>query len=199
MTDKNSKDIIFKELGSLQERVLFFLAENQDNHKQAIQQGIQHPSDQYGSVSNAVDALEKLDFLEAKEGLSQKKVKIKIYRCTESGVFYALTRNPSGNVVKILESHQSRIDFCKSLRPLYEVWGHEHFQMYLNDVAAFLPLIQKEGLEAAKPYLLMRIMKEMKNIDPETRRKNVKEALRLFPEMRQNLKELQKNIEDVLN
>ena len=70
--------------------------------------------------------------------------------------------------------------------------------MYLNDVAAFLPLIQKEGFEKATPYLFMRIVQEMKNIDTETRTKNAKAALHLFPEMNPMLKEWQKNINDVL-
>ena len=44
MSRKESNDeIIFKESGSLQEKVLFFLAENPDNHKQSIQHGIEHP------------------------------------------------------------------------------------------------------------------------------------------------------------
>ena len=41
---KKNDDILFKELGSLQEKVLFFLAENPENHKQGIQQGINHPA-----------------------------------------------------------------------------------------------------------------------------------------------------------
>ena len=75
-------DIIFKELGSLQEKALFFLAENPENHKQEIQQGISHPTDQYASIKNAVDMLEKFGYLESKKIASQKNVQIKIYHCT---------------------------------------------------------------------------------------------------------------------
>ena len=76
MSEKEVKDdIIFKELGNLQEKVLFFLAENPENHKQGIQQGINHPTDQYGSVKNAVDILEKFGYLESKITASQKNVK----------------------------------------------------------------------------------------------------------------------------
>ena len=76
--EKPNDAIIFKELGSLQEKVLFFLAENPENHKKAIQQGIGHPDGQYGSVLNAIEPLEKLGYVESKEGLSKKNVKIKI-------------------------------------------------------------------------------------------------------------------------
>jgi DNA-binding PadR family transcriptional regulator len=95
MTNKISNDEnIFKELGSLQEKVLFSVTENPQNHKQAIQQGIKHSAEQYGSVLKAVDAFEKLGFVESKKTSSQKKVQIKIYSCTDSGIFYALAKNP---------------------------------------------------------------------------------------------------------
>jgi len=197
MEFKGSKDIIFKELGSLQEKALFFLAQNPENHKQAIQQGINHPADQYGSISKAVDMLEKLGFIESKEGLSQKNVKIKIYSCTESGVFYALTHS-ADNVVKVLDAYKSRVEFCKGFRQLYDVWGEEHFLTYLKDVGKFLPIVQRDGAEVAMPYLLMLIFQEMKKIDPKNRKKNAKVAMKLFPESKTWLKEWKKNLDELV-
>lgn len=197
MTYKNSNDIIFKELGKLQEKVLIYLAENPDNHKQAIQQGIQHPPDQYGSISNAVSTLEKLGYIESKEGISQKKVKIKLYYCNESGVFYALT-HPNNDVIKILESYKSRVEFCNSFRQLYDIWGRENFVRYLRDVAKFLPIVKKEGMETAMPYLLMLILEEMKTIDQKTRKRNAQEALKLFPESKKWLNEWKNNLDELL-
>jgi DNA-binding PadR family transcriptional regulator len=198
MSRKVSDDIIFKELGSLQEKVLFYLAENPDNHKQGIQQGIAHPTDQYGSISKAVDALEKFGYIESKEAISQKKVKIKIYGCTESGVFYALTKNQFANVLKILDSYKSKVKFCESFRQLYDTWGHEHFVMYLRDVGYALPIIQKNGIEAAMPILLMKILEEMKKIDKKTRTKNAKAALGLFPESKKWLTEWKNNLDELI-
>jgi DNA-binding PadR family transcriptional regulator len=197
MNYKNSKDIIFKELGSLQEKVLFYLAQNPDNHKQAIQQGIQHPSDQYGSISKAVDMLERIGFVESKEGISQKKVKIKIYSCTESGVFYTLTHS-SDNILEVLDAYKSTVEFCKSFRKLYDVWGKEHFATYLKDVGKFLPVVQKDGADVAMPYLFMLILEEMKKIDPKDRKRNAKEALKLFPESKAMLKEWKKNLDELV-
>ena len=151
----SGNEIIFKELGSLQEKVLFFLAENPENHKQAIQQGIQYPSEQYGSVLKAVDTLEKSDYIKSKEIKSQKNVKIKIYNCTELGVFYALTRNSDANILKILDTHKDKIEFCKQFRAIYDVWGHDHFAMFVKDMSEFLPMVQKNGVEQASPYLMM--------------------------------------------
>jgi len=198
MPNKTTKDIIFKELGSLQEKALFFLAENPENHKQGIQQGINHPAEQYGSVSKAVDALEAFGFVEANEALSQKNVRIKTYSCTESGLFYALTRNPSANATKIFEAYESKIDWCKQLKQLYTVWGHDHFMAYFKDVGDVLPVIQKGGFTEALPILFFRAVKLTHSIDKKTGKRNVKEALKLFPEQKEMLKEWRKNIDEVL-
>ena len=195
---KKNDDILFKELGSLQEKVLFFLAENPENHKQGIQQGINHPAEQYGSVSKAVDALEKFGFVAAIEGVSQKNLKIKIYSCTESGVFYALTRNPSAKPVEIFEANKDKVSWCKSLRQLYDVWGHDHFMAYFRDVGDILPIIQKKGVAEAMPYMFFKAVKLTHSIDKKTRNRNVKEALKLFPENKEMLKEWRKNIDEVL-
>ena len=198
MSPKTTKDIVFKELGSLQEKALFFLAENPENHKQGIQQGLNHPAEQYGSVSKAVDALETFGFITAKEALSQKKVKIKTYSCTESGIFYALTRNPSANAIRIFEIYKSKVGWCKQLRQLYDVWGHDHFMTYFKDVGDVLPIIQKKGIAEAMPYLFFKAVKLTHSIDKKTGNKNVKAALKLFPENRAMLKEWRKNIDEVL-
>jgi DNA-binding PadR family transcriptional regulator len=198
MTRKKTKNIIFKELGSLQEKILFFLAENPENHKQGIQQGINHPADQYGSVSKAVDMLETYGFVVPKDAVSQKNVRIKTYSCTESGIFYALTRNPSAKPVEIFEAYKSEVDWCKSLKQLYDVWGHEHFMAYFRDVGDVLPIIQKKGFDEALPYLFFKAVKLTHSIDKKTRNRNVKEALKLFPENKEMLKEWRKNIDEVL-
>jgi DNA-binding PadR family transcriptional regulator len=198
MPRKITNNIIFKELGSLQEKILFFLAENPENHKQGIQQGINHPADQYGSVSKAVDALETYGFIVPKDAVSQKNVRIKTYSCTESGIFYALTRNPSAKPVKIFEAYKSEVIWCKSLRQLYDVWGHEHFMAYFRDVGDVLPIIQKKGFDEALPYLFFKAVKLTHSIDKKTRNRNVKEALKLFPENKEMLKEWRKNIDEVL-
>jgi DNA-binding PadR family transcriptional regulator len=195
---KEKDNIVFKELGSLQEKTLFFLAENPENHKQGIQQGINHPAEQYGSVSKAVDALEKFGFIAAIEGVSQKNQIIKIYSCTESGVFYVLTRNSSAKPVEILEAYKTKVSWCKSLRQLYDVWGHDHFMAYFRDVGDILPIIQKKGVAEAMPYMFFKAVKLTHSIDKKRRNRNVKEALKLFPENKEMLKEWRKNIDEVL-
>jgi hypothetical protein len=194
--DRNS--IIFKELGTLQEKVVFFLAENPENHKQAIQKGIGHPPDQYASVQKAVANLEKSGYIQSKEVLSQKKVTIKSYSCTELGVFYALSRNPNPNITRIFDSYETKVDLCKQLRPLYEVWGQEQFFILLKNVGEILPIVKNHGVEYAAPYLIMKSYEQMKSLDKKTKERNVKETLKQFPETKAMLKEMHKNLDDIL-
>ena len=199
MSDKiTGNENIFKELGSLQEKVLFFLADNPNNHKQAIQQGIDHPAAQYGSVLKAVDALEKLGYIESKTVTSKKNVQIKTYICTELCVFYALTRNSKLNIPEMLDAYKDKIDFCKQFRALYNAWGHDHFMLFLADMREFLPTIQENGMEQAMAYLIMKMAKQAKSVDQKTRTKNVREAMKQFPKTRPMLKEWRNNIDEVL-
>jgi DNA-binding PadR family transcriptional regulator len=199
MPRKTKDNIVFKELGSLQEKILFFLAENPENHKQGIQQGINHPADQYGSVSKAVDSLETHGFVVPKDAVSQKNVRIKTYSCTESAIFYALTRNPSANPVKIFEAYKNKVSWCESLRQLYDIWGRDHFMAYFRDVGDVLPIIQKKGFSEALPYLFFKAVELTHSIDKRARNRNVREALKLFPENKEMLKEWRKNIDEVLS
>jgi hypothetical protein len=70
--------------------------------------------------------------------------------------------------------------------------------MFLKDIGEFLPMVHNKGIEYATPYLLMKMAQQMKNIDQKTRTKNVKEALKQFPESKKLLKEMKKNLNDVL-
>ena len=139
-----------------------------------------------------------ISFVVPKDAVSQKNVRIKTYSCTESGIFYALTRDPSANPVKIFDAYKSEVSWCKSLRQLYDVWGHDHFMAYFRDVGDVLPLIQKKGFAEALPYMFFKAVKLTHSIDKKTRNRNVKEALKLFPENKEVLKEWRKNIDEVL-
>ena len=101
-------------------------------------------------------------------------------------------------MLKSLDANKSRVQFCGSFRQLYGVWGREHFMMYLRDISYVLPIIQKDGMEAAMPVLLLKVLQEMKSVNETTRKKNAKEALKLFPDSKKMLKEWKKNLDEVL-
>ena len=189
-----------RNLGRLQEDVLYFLAENPDNHKQGIQKGIGHPSDQYGSVLHAVDALEKLGLIISKEGKSKKNVSIKFYYCTEEGVFYALARNPNANILRILDSYKNRYDVCKSFRGFVDVWGIEFFMDVAKNIDEFLIMIQKEGLQKALPFIFMKMKMtiDLNNPDPKERKKRVRETMQKFPQLKPKLKEWVKSVNELV-
>ena len=111
-------DINLKDLGSVQQKVLFFLAENPDEHKQAIQQGLKYPSKQYSSVLKAVSALEKLGYVESRNETPDKNVKIKVYHCTEAGVLYVLCKNPYADFVRFLDAYKNLNPVFNSFRNL---------------------------------------------------------------------------------
>ena len=52
------------------------------------------------SVLKAINTLEKLGYVESKKIISQKNVEIKIYNCTDLGVFYALVKNTNADIPK---------------------------------------------------------------------------------------------------
>jgi hypothetical protein len=197
MSSNEPKEIQIKELGNLQERVLFFLSENPDNNKQAIQKGISHPSDQYGSVLNAVNALEKIGYIQAKSGFSKKKVPISLYNCTDLGVFYALSKNPNGDAQKLLSAYGDR-ETWKSVKALYDEVGHETFASIFKDASDFIPMISKDGFENALIFLFARSYIRSRKLNPKTRRKTVKAAIKCFPELKSYLKEWRDSIDEIL-
>ena len=197
MSSNEPNELQIKELGHLQERVLFFLSENPDQNKQAIQKGISHPSDQYGSILKAVTALQKIGYIQAKSGISKKKVPISLYNCTDLGVFYALSKNPNGDVEKLLSAYGER-DTWKSVKCLYGEVDHEAFTSIFKDSADFIPMMSKDGLKNALIHLFVRSYRRSRKLNPKTRKEVANAALKCFPELKSFLKEWRDNINEIL-
>ena len=191
-------DINLKDLGSVQQKVLFFLAENPDEHKQAIQQGLKYPSKQYSSVLKAVSALEKLGYVESRNETPDKNVKIKVYHCTEAGVLYVLCKNPYADFVRFLDAYKNLNPVFNSFRNLYDVWGHDAFVKFFKNVSDFFPMIQRDGFEQAAAFLMMKSLMDAKALDPKTNKRNAKAAMKQFPNTKRLLKKWKDNIKDVL-
>lgn len=122
----------------------------------------------------------------------------KAYSCTELGIFYSLARNTNANAIKILDEYKNQVDFIKQLRPLYDVWGQQHFSMFLRDLGEFLPMLKNHGVEFAVPYLLLKVAKQMQTLDKKTKNRNVKAILKQYPHYRDMLKEMRKNLDEIL-
>ncbi|MBM3292408.1 hypothetical protein FJY84_06985 [Candidatus Bathyarchaeota archaeon] len=147
---------LLKDLGSLQLKILEFLAENPNNHRQGIQQKIGYPAEQYASINNAVIALEKMGYIESKEGLSEKKVKIKLYSCTDTGVFYILSRNKFINptVLTIINAYSNKYQIINFYKELYEK-DSKFFSNFYNILVSSLPFFQKGKDEGIYQLLLI--------------------------------------------
>jgi hypothetical protein len=191
MTQRNS-------LGTRQEKVLFYIAENPNLDGQAIWQGIKYPSDQTGNIYPTAKKLEKLEYIKSKEGISEKKVKIKLYSCTEKGILYTITYNPVVDVPKVLDNCKGEYNLCNLFRRMYEVLGHDLFMKQAKNIRDILPMAQSEGLEKAAPFLFMKIFLEAKNLDSKKRKKIAKEILEEFPNTKRILKDWQASINQIL-
>jgi DNA-binding PadR family transcriptional regulator len=88
-------------LGSLQAKVLVYLAKNPKEHIQAIQFGMN--SSNYGAIHNAIKSLEKKKYVQFEKGYSDKNIEINYYNCTEKGVSFALLYADKEEVKTILE------------------------------------------------------------------------------------------------
>jgi DNA-binding PadR family transcriptional regulator len=187
-----------KNLGSLQEKVLFFLAENPDNHTQGIQKGIEHKSEQYGSVLKAVKTLQRLGYIESQKGTSKKKVTINLYSCTEKGVLYALTRNSSADFGRIFNAYKEKHPDLASLRSAYDTWGHDNFAMFIKDVGIFLPMIEKDGIEKSLPFMMLQTQRELRELGSEKRNRFMKDLIKHSPIAKKSVKELKKRINELL-
>ena len=70
--------------------------------------------------------------------------------------------------------------------------------MFLKDMGEFLPMVHSKGIDYATPYLLMKFLKQRQTIGQRKMKKNVKEAIKIFPKNKQKLKEMQNNIKELL-
>ncbi|MEM3602781.1 MAG: hypothetical protein QXN87_08945 [Candidatus Bathyarchaeia archaeon] len=137
---------VLKDLGDLQRKIIFYLAENPKQHKESIMKSLEHKY--YGSVLNAVKRLEKTKYLVSVRAKSKKNLKIKLYSCSEKGVFYALVKNEKTDVLKILENYKD-YGVVKRLREICEMLGEEVFVKLIKLIQPFLPLVETMGAEEA--------------------------------------------------
>jgi DNA-binding MarR family transcriptional regulator len=195
---KPPTDLNLKRLGSLQEKTLFFIAENPENNAQAIQKELGYPSPQYPNILKAVKTLEKMGFVKSRKSKSMKKVPIKLYSCTETGVFYALSKNPRADMKKILENYKDQYEIYKPFYALSEKWGQEGLSRFFKNAGEFFLIMQKDGREKAIAFLLMRFQMESKDEAPEVRKKMVRETMEQFPNAKKTMEELREILNELL-
>jgi DNA-binding PadR family transcriptional regulator len=199
MSKKESIDeFCFKELGSLQEKILFHLAENPDKNAQEIQKDIDYPSSQYGNVNTTVKGLEKLGYIKSKGGKSKKNLEIKLYSCTENGVFYALAKNPKANIKSIITTYENEYPVFVPFLELYSVMGKERIAKFFENSLDLALIANKEGYDKAISSLLIKVLNEVRDLDKKTRKKFAKKTMKLFPKTHQMMIEWKKTLNYVL-
>jgi hypothetical protein len=145
-------------------------------------------------------ALEKFGFIKSRKGKSMKKLTIKFYSCTEEGAFYALAKNPKVDVLRVLDSYKNLYDVYKSFRSLVDIWGVDLFVDFARNISEFLPMIQKDGLQKALPFMFMKmkIAIDATNPDPRKSKILVGKTLEQFPQLKPMMKEWAKSINEAV-
>jgi DNA-binding PadR family transcriptional regulator len=178
-----------KELGSLREKIIFHLSENPNLNAQALQKALEYPSNQYPNILNALKTLEKTGLVRSESGKSKKKVPIRLYRCTDNGILYALARNPKANALKTIGAYENTEELAKTFRACYDIMGPELFVKFVEDVDEFMLMIQKDGIEDVAPYIVMKSMMQTSHLDIDARTRIVKELFKQFPQTKKVLKD----------
>jgi DNA-binding PadR family transcriptional regulator len=186
---KPSSYLEFGKLSSLREKIVFYLSENPNLNAQAIQKALEYPSNQYPNILKALKTLEKTGLIRSKSGKSKKKVPIRLYRCTDNGILYALARNPKADALKTITAYESIEDLAKTFRACYDIMGPELFFKFVGDADEFMLMIQKDGIENVAPYIVMKATMQTSHLDLDTRTRIVKELLEQFPQAKRDLKD----------
>lgn len=187
-----------KEVGSLEKKVLYYLAENCDHfHKQKIQKGIGYPSEQYGSVLKAVNSLERKQFIKSEMGESEKGRVIKLYSCTEKGVSYTIAHNPEADIPLILDNYEKEYSIFGHFRYQYEIWGHDLFIKFYNYIGQYQALGKEYGFEKSTALMLTAIYPDVKTFTKAERQK-IFDVIRDHSAYNQFFQKFKKIIDEIL-
>ena len=192
--EKSTTYLDSKDLGTLREKIIFYLSENPNLNAQAVQKGLAYPETQYPNILKALKVLHKLKLINSKRGKSKKGVIIRLYRCTDDGLLYALAKNPKVNALKTIDAYESIEEIAKTFRALYDIMGSELFLKFIRDWNEFMPMIVKDGIDNVAPYIVMKAMMQMRQLDTDVRTRIIKELIEHFPQTRQALKGMAKLI-----
>jgi DNA-binding PadR family transcriptional regulator len=186
---KSSTYLEVAKLSSLREKIVFYLSENPNLNAQAIQKALEYPSNQYPNILKALKTLEKSELIKSKSGKSKKKIPIRLYRCTDKGILYALARNSKADALRTINAYENIEELAKSFRASYDILGPELFFKFVRDADEFLLMVQKDDMDNVAPYMVMKMARQTRHLDSETRTRIVKELGEQFPQAMRILKE----------
>jgi DNA-binding PadR family transcriptional regulator len=187
-----------KDLGKLREKIIFHLSQNPNLNAQALQKALDYPSSQYPNILKALKKLEKFGLVKSKSGKSKKNVPIRLYRCTDNGILYALARNPRADALKTIAAYEHLDPLAISFRALYDIMGPELFFRFVRDVDEFMPMIQKDGIDNVEPYIVMKMTMHMNHMDLDTKTRIIKQLMEQFPHTKQRLRDWVDSINKLL-
>jgi len=174
--------------GSLQSKVLIYVAKNPKTNIQEVQFGLKNKN--YGAVHNTIKSLEKKGCLITEEGLSKINTKIEFYSCTENGVFYALSFAKESDLIKILEAEKEKFDSIKYFVSEYERMGEADFIFWFRDFIKFTPMLENNNIEEIIGTMIMFYSKKFEEAKSGERVEFIKSAMKNFPSAKKAVDDL---------
>ena len=184
-----------KALGSNQERIVLFLAENPRKTMSEMQKEFDIPKNSYNLIHNATKALEEIGYVVKGEAVSEKKRPTFPITLTEKGVLYVLSKLSNSKKQKVLKIYASIYPSFVKYQELSEELGDKLAPKLFNHLFSSLQISdnnrnKKEKLDIA--FALAEIFSN--NFSDEDRNQIVRAAFKVYPEFKEMYRSLMQNL-----
>lgn len=188
---------ITRDLGSKREKILLYLAENPNQFVQTIQKELGYPDTQYGSIYKSVHELKKMGYLKSKKGRAQKG-ETDFFKCTDIGVYHALSKNPDANIPKILDAYKDDVKLIGFFYKERERMDHSLFDKLYRMVINSTTIAEKHP-DQAVASLFSQLVTYAKDLTPEERIILLNAMLEYFPDTKKHVKEALSNLQTLFS
>ncbi|MCW4044763.1 MAG: BlaI/MecI/CopY family transcriptional regulator [Candidatus Bathyarchaeota archaeon] len=124
----------------IEKEIIEYLSLNPNQNTQQIQRGLVKADKNYPTVKNALERLEKKNYVETHKGKSKKNLTIKFYKLSPRGVSIALGLNREENLMRTLANYKDAAEAFSLLK---------QFANYL-DTQLSIKLLRQAGLLAVR-------------------------------------------------
>jgi DNA-binding HxlR family transcriptional regulator len=186
-----------KTLGSTQEKIVNYLAENPGKTMSEIQQNFDIPKNSYNIIHRSANVLEEMGYIFREVASSEKERPTYPLTLTEKGVFYAVSKSTYSNKIKILKKYESLYPNFEKLLELNDRLGEKITTKLFNNLFSSLQLFDERNSrdEAIQLGSVLAVNVDMEFTDKE-RKQVMKAVFEMYPEF---IKKLEDAIRETLN
>jgi hypothetical protein len=144
-----------------------------------------------------VIALEKMGYIQSIEGLSGKKVKIKLYSLTNLSIFYVLSKRKKFDltVLKILKTYRDKYPEVDFLLTKHKEMDPNFFENLYRVIIMSLPLASSKSRDINRQLIFQLV----DSVDDSETENFIRGSLKYFPETREKLEKLRDLLNDLLD